>query len=335
MFEKTTVKLTAVYLSIMMAISIFFSLNLYRVSVHEFNRTLQLETVAIQRLPNWRLDVEARNQLLQERQASFAGAKTHLLGQLLLVNIVIFAGGGLVCYYLARRTLEPIEESHQALERFTGDASHELRTPVAAMRTEIEVSLMNPKLTLKQAKQQLQSNLEELGRLTSLVEGLLRLASLDNKALPKESVLLGSVIKEAIAHNKPLAKDKKISLEYKSTTKAKVHGNKESLVEVLNILLDNAIKYSSKNSAVVIGLKTANKQAKLTISDEGIGMNPSEAEHIFERFYRADEARSKHQAEGYGLGLAIAQDIIVLHGGQISVSTKPQKGSTFSVTLPL
>lgn len=334
MFEKTTLKLTAVYLAIIMAISLFFSFNVYRISIGEFNRNLRLGQAAIVRIPATRIDPSFRDQLLQERFISINEAKERVFGQLMLVNLLILVGGGLLSYYLARRTLAPIEESHQALERFTADASHELRTPIAAMQSEIEVSLMDPKLSLAGAKKQLHSNLEELDRLTALVDGLLRLASLENNHLEKQSVKLSELVDKATNKVTTLAQDKKVTLTKQTAADASVLVHAESLVEALTILLDNAIKYSDKGSEVIVSTVVNAKQATINVEDHGIGINNNELKHIFERFYRTDRARAHHQTNSYGLGLAIAQDIVTNHGGHLAVSSKVGQGSTFSVSLP-
>ncbi len=335
MFEKTTTRLTALYLGIIMAISIFFSLNLYNILVSELSRDFRRQGVVIDRLPDSILPFDSRDEFTNNRLIALQEAKSHVLGRLILTNVIILVGGGLLSHYLARRTLKPIEESHEALERFTADASHELRTPIAAMQSEIEVSLMNPKLTLKEAKEQLQSNLEELARLTSLSEGLLRLARLENHTIDAKISSLKSVINKSVQQVEATTKAKKISLDTKIASDIKANVDSEGLSEALTIILDNAVKYSPEKSDVIVELIKENKTAVINIIDKGIGIQAHDIARIFERFYRADSARSKHEYNGYGLGLSIAKDIVDLHGGEIKVSSKPDEGSTFSVRLPM
>jgi signal transduction histidine kinase len=335
MFEKSAARLTGLYLGIIMVISLFFSANLYTILVQEINRDFRRQGTAIERLPGDLLPTDLRSQLLNASSDVIDEAKAHVLGRLMLTNLIIFVGGGFVSYYLARKTLEPIEESHHALERFTADASHELRTPIAAMQTEIEVALMNPKLTLAQAKDQLKSNLEELARLTTLSEGLLKLASLEHQTMSKSQTSLQAIVEEATKRNKTLAAAKKIKLVTTVSEDVQAIVDRGAVTEALTILIDNAIKYSPEKSEVTTSLQKENKAAVINVIDNGVGIKDEDQQHIFERFYRADAARNKQKAEGYGLGLAIAKNMVELNEGSISLKSKPNKGSTFIIKLPL
>lgn len=335
MFHKTSTKLAGLYLAILMVISLFFSLNVYQLSVQEFDRGFRVQGSILQRGPDFRSAPITRDQLLQEQQFRYEEAKGRVLNRLVFINLVILLGGGFLCYYLARRTLKPIEEAHAALERFTADASHELRTPLAAMQTETEVALMNPKLTLTQAKSQLRSNLEELAKLTSLSEGLLKLAKLENSNLRRQTVNLQAVTKEAISRVMPVAEKKHIRINYQPQSDIRILGDKASLTEVLVIILDNAVKYSPEKTDITVLSSIQQNYAAIRIEDKGPGIKATEIEHVFERFYRADSSRSKHQVSGYGLGLAIAKNIAELHEGSITVSSKVGAGSVFTVYLPL
>lgn len=334
MFRKTLVKLTLLYLGVMMAISLFFSVALYRTSTAELDRDYanQVRFFANQPLPpNFN---GIANQFLADRRAELRASKLRLVGQLAITNVTVLALGGLLSYLLARRTLRPIEEAHAAQSRFTADASHELRTPLAVMQTEIEVALMNSALTLNEAKGQLQSNLEELARLTSLSEGLLRLARLEDGKLEKQPVSVNHLIEQAMARVGGNARQRRIKLDIQKHRDRTVHADEPSIIEVLVILLENAIKYSPENSTVTISSGTSQKQIAIRIKDQGPGIAEPDIHHIFERFYRADASRTNGQAKGHGLGLAIAKNIVDLHGGSIEVISKVGSGSTFSVLLP-
>jgi two-component system, OmpR family, sensor histidine kinase CiaH len=334
MFHKTSVKLAALYLAIMMGISIFFSANIYQLSVQELDRGLRRPSPAIERITPRELGPTIRDLLEQDREQRYQEARSRVLNRLVLINLLILIGGGYISYLLALRTLRPIEEAHEALERFTADASHELRTPIAAMQAEIEVALMNPKLTLKDAKQRLQSNLEELAKLTALSEGLLRLAQLNNQELELKQVSVESMVSTAVQRVLPLAELKNILINVPSIQDLQVIGDEQSLTEALVILLDNAVKYSSEKSEITLEAKATNKDVVISVQDQGIGIKATELPHIFDRFYRADSARSKQDSNGYGIGLAIAKNIIDLHKGAIGVKSKPGKGSTFTISLP-
>jgi two-component system, OmpR family, sensor histidine kinase CiaH len=335
MFRKTYTKLASLYLLILMSISLFFSAIIYQSTVHEFNADYARQGVAIRRLPDYQPPGSVLDQFLYQRLQQYNEAKAHILDRLILINLIILVGGGILCYYLARRTLQPIEEAHEALERFTADASHELRTPLTAMQTENEVALMNPKLTLAEAKAQLRSNLEELAKLTTLSDGLLRLARMENNRDEFVVVDLAKVVDSALARTAHAAQVKGVHIEQTVGTNLKVQGDQASLTEALITVLDNALKYSPEKSKVQVTAKKASKQVVIQVKDHGMGIRASDLPHIFDRFYRADAARSKQASNGYGLGLAIAKNIMEMHGGTITAKSRQGKGSTFTLHLPL
>jgi signal transduction histidine kinase len=273
-------------------------------------------------------------ELETERAAQYEAAKNRIVNRLVLTNIIILVGGGLLCYYLAKRTLTPIEEAHEAQNRFTADASHELRTPIAVMQSEIEVALMNPKLNLKTAKDILKSNLEELAKLTALSEGLLSLAKVQHGKLEVSKIKAHSVVQLALAAVLPLANNKHISIKNQVDTSVNVLAHESTLKEAVIILLDNAIKYSPDRTEIIVDSIQKHQTVVINIKDQGVGIKASDLVHIFDRFYRTDTSRSKDAVSGYGIGLAIAKNIIDLHSGEISVSSTPGKGSTFSFSLP-
>jgi signal transduction histidine kinase len=221
------------------------------------------------------------------------------------------------------------------LNRFISDASHELRTPLTSLRSEIEVGLLNKKLTLPQARKLIESNLEEVIRLQMLSDNLLALTQYEktNGTILFDSVVLAKVIDEAAKSVQGQAKKKEITIT-KKIEGVTIHGNHDRLRELFTILLDNAIKYSPQNSNVIIETVTKGKFVTVFVKDEGIGISKKELPNIFDRFYRADTSRSKH-VEGFGLGLSIAKKIITLHKGTVEVSSIPQKGTTFSIRFPL
>jgi signal transduction histidine kinase len=221
------------------------------------------------------------------------------------------------------------------LNRFISDASHELRTPLTSLRSEIEVGLLNKKLTLPQARKLIESNLEEVIRLQMLSDNLLALTQYEktNGTIPFGSVSLAKVIDEAAKSVHGQVKKKEIIIT-KKIQDVSINGNQDRLRELFTILLDNAIKYSPQNSKVTIETVTKGKFVTVFVKDEGIGIAKKELPNIFDRFYRADTSRSKH-VEGFGLGLSIAKKIITLHKGIVEVLSIPQKGTTFSIRFPL
>jgi len=335
-FKSASIKLTISYLLIVMIISVGFSVFLYRISSLEIGRGLSRQGLILEQIPNDRIPEPLQN-LEKIRQEQLIESNKHLKTNLIYFNLIILILAGASSYYLARRTLRPIEEMVDLQNRFTADASHELRTPLTAMKTEIEVAMRDKKIMrtkLSDIKQLLKSNLEEIGKLEALSNGLLKLANdEDNKKKLFHKISLSDSIKEAHQKILPLAKKRNIRFGL-NLKEAVVYGN-DSLTEIFKILFDNAIKYSPKNSRVLVGLTTRGKHAEVKIKDEGIGIKASDLPYIFNRFYRADLSRSKEKVSGYGLGLAIARKIVEAHKGTINVESKPGQGSTFIVRLPL
>lgn len=209
-----------------------------------------------------------------------------------------------------------------------------MRTPLAAIQTEVEVALRDPKLDQTMAVNILRSNLEEVAKLKSLSDGLLRLARENGKTLPIESISLEKIIPEAISQVLASAEAKDITIA-NSVSDIAVLGDKQNLVELVVILLDNAIKYSDPKTTIKLSARKHGKYVYLAVTDQGQGIKASDLPHIFDRFYRADSSRSKEKVSGYGLGLSIAKKIVDLHQGTIEAKSTPGKGSTFTVRLPI
>ncbi|MBI4225621.1 HAMP domain-containing histidine kinase, partial [Candidatus Roizmanbacteria bacterium] len=239
-------------------------------------------------------------------------------------------------YILAGRTLQPIKDMVDEQNRFISDSSHELRTPLTSLKTAMEVTLRDKNLSLQQAKKLISENIGEVNKLQSLSDQLLRLAQFEkpNGKLQFGKVSLEKIIKEAIRKIDPLAKQKQISIK-KDLKDVEIKGNKDSLVDLFVILLDNAVKYSPSGSKVEVKSEKADATVLVSVKDEGIGIDEKDFSHIFDRFFRADSARSKDKADGYGLGLSIAKKIVNLHKGTIKVKSKISHGSTFIIQLPI
>ncbi len=334
MFHKASIKLAAFYLGILMVISVFFSATLYQAYMTELNRSFERQGTILDTPYGANIPRALREQIRHARTVQYDEAQSRVVARLVLLNVIILTGGGLLSYYLALRTLRPIEEAHEAQSQFTADASHELRTPITVMRSENEVALMNPKLTLSNAKQQLRSNIEELDKLTALADGLLQLSRLENRDIPKTPVQPEVIVMAAIDHVLPRAEERHIIITPKIVSTPAVLIDQTSMTEALVTLLDNAIKYSPVKSEIIIQVAKAQKDISIAVIDDGPGIAAGEIRHVFDRFYRADYSRSKRDIQGYGLGLAIAKSIVERHHGHIDVRSTLGKGSTFTITLP-
>jgi heavy metal sensor kinase len=227
-----------------------------------------------------------------------------------------------------------LEKAFRNQQRFIADASHELRTPMAAMRAEIEVALRRER-DKGEYKDLIFSNLDEVKRLSHMAERLLFLTQSDAGKLPlrEESVSLNEVCQEVHHMLTPLAKQRKIELNIDDITPSTVCGDGELLKQLLIILAENAIKYSPDGSQVFISCGEHVKEAWVAVKDNGPGIPQEHIPHLFERFYRVDKARSREYG-GAGLGLSIAHSIIFAHQGRIDIDSSPDQGTAFRVYLP-
>lgn len=229
-----------------------------------------------------------------------------------------------------------LRSSFEEMRRFSSDASHELRTPLTIMRGELELALQNGR-SEEEYRKILLSNLEEILRLSAIVENLLVIAKSDTgkqEIAFNEEVDLQDLMQDLYEDGEIIAEKKNIRIEMIKNEPAIVLGDATRLRQLMLNLIDNAIKYTPENGKVSLLLERVNGYAKLSVSDNGIGIPKEEQSRIFDRFYRVDKARSREHG-GSGLGLSIAKMIAEQHKGRIEVESELHKGSIFSVYLPL
>jgi signal transduction histidine kinase len=267
----------------------------------------------------------------QEYQAELA--RQHLNEKLIILNLVALVAGGLVSWWFAGRTLRPIAEAHEAQARFVADASHELRTPLANMRAENEVFLRQKSFDEADTRELVRSNLEEVQRLEHLSRDLLALTQYGQTELPMSDIAVRDVVEEALSQTGKLFEEKGVRVE-QDLAKAKLYGHQESLVRLLIILLDNAVKYGKERGTVYLAGARHGTNYVLTLRDEGAGIAEKDLPHIFDRLYRGDPARAR-TTSGYGLGLALAREIVQANNGSIRAYNDPRGGAVFSVQLPV
>lgn len=231
--------------------------------------------------------------------------------------------------------IERLEEAFQHISRFTADASHELRTPLTALRGELEAISQQPGLSLD-VRNTIGSALEEADRLAKIVESLLAISRLETGEARMERVQfdLAELVTTTAEHLRLLAEDKQIVLSCQAREKVIVEGDRARLKQVVVNLLDNAIKYTAGGGSVDILVRRFPLNAVVEVRDTGAGIPAKAAPHIFDRFYRADKARSHHPG-GAGLGLSIVKSICAAHGGQVSVESQEGHGACFRLELPL
>jgi signal transduction histidine kinase len=230
-----------------------------------------------------------------------------------------------------------LEMSFSALRRFTADASHELKTPLAVMRADVERAMHAPQGGTEQLVA-LEEALHETTRMADLVESLLTLARADEGRfdLVREPVELEPLAKDVFETALILGEDAGLNVSMPRADNCIVHGDRTRLRQLFLNLITNAIKYTPRGGEVELQLTATNDEASFTVRDTGIGIAAIDLPNIFDRFYRADRVRSR-QAErgGFGLGLSISQWIAQAHGGTLTVQSRLHRGSTFTVTLPL
>jgi len=229
--------------------------------------------------------------------------------------------------------LERIDIAFERQRRFTGDAAHELRTPLSLMQSQVELALSRPR-TRAEYQDALTNLHDDIERLTSIVSVLLTLARADASALPsnRETVDLAEIVALVIDSYGPQADRSGVQLIDRST-RTLVTADDDLIVQLLVNLIDNALAHTPPDGSVTVGTTNRTGQACLWVEDTGSGIAPEHQARIFERFYRADPGRSRG-AGGVGLGLAFCKAIADAHGGTLTVESEPGNGSRFELCLP-
>jgi len=233
-------------------------------------------------------------------------------------------------------TFARLETSVSRIQQFTADASHELRAPVSLIRTTAEVTLQRDR-PAGEYREALHEILEESERTSQVVDSLMLLARTDSgkEALDLVHVDARDVVKGAIEQGEKLARRRHlifvVDLQEDSLP---IRADADALRRAILILIDNAVKYTPEDGSITVGLYRKDGCAVASVIDTGIGIAPEDLPHIFDRFWRADKARSR-EGGGAGLGLSIAKWIVDTHGGSIAVESEIGKGSTFSILIAL
>jgi two-component system OmpR family sensor kinase len=237
--------------------------------------------------------------------------------------------------YLARADGEArAVRSQDRMRRFIADASHELRTPLTSVRGLAEYGLQQGEDAAPEELLRLMDLVaREAGRMGRLVDDLLLLARFDaGRALDRQPVDLASIAAEAVQQARLVAAGRPIELE--AAEPVIVVADAERLRQIIDNLIGNAIQHTPPQTPVSVTASIAARSGQLTVADRGPGMTQEQASHVFDRFYRTDDARTRARG-GAGLGLAIARSLTAAHGGELTVDTKPGEGAAFHLRLPL
>jgi heavy metal sensor kinase len=231
--------------------------------------------------------------------------------------------------------LDRIERHVRQVRQFTADASHELRSPLAALRGNAEVALSHPR-SADEFHRVIEESIEHYDRLTRTAEALLLLSRADagHEILRHDSVRLDRAIEDVLDLYGPLAQDRGIDLTFEARPQVQIEADGPLLRQLIGNLIDNAIKYTGPRGHVTVTLSQTDGVADLTVTDTGVGIAPEHLPYGFERFYRVDTARSPQRGGGAGLGLCICKTIAEAHGGSIAVQSAPSNGTMVSVRLP-
>ena len=244
--------------------------------------------------------------------------------------LLLVGGGG---YLLVRQSTAPIERSLEQMRRFMADAAHELRTPITTLRTRAEVAMASDRDPGRDATT-LQAVAREAARLGDIAGDLLTLARADagERPVAREPLFLDDAVAGAVDTVRALADSKGVRLDVARFEEAQIVGDPALIRQLLLIVLENAIKFTATGGSVRIETATQDGRAEVVVQDSGIGIPADQLPHVFERFYRGDAAR--REAEGAGLGLAIARWIADAHGALIALQSEPGKGTRVRVSFP-
>jgi heavy metal sensor kinase len=249
---------------------------------------------------------------------------------------VVPSGDALERLSIALNTmLGRLRDSVQTSRRFLADASHELRTPLTVIKGELQELVGESTLTQRDLRERVGSVLEEVARLEHLVSGLLVLSRLDAGETQRDwvDVDLAELAFSTAEHMRLMAEDRGIEIELSALRKALVRGDRARLKQIIVNLLDNAIRFTKPGGVVWLRTATDDTGSLLEVSDTGIGIPSDSIPHVFDRFFRVDEARSREDG-GAGLGLPIVKSICSLHGAEIEVESRVEVGSCFRVKFP-
>ena len=311
-FLKARLKLTTYYTLGIVVILIIVNLGVYGIFVSDIPETIEDKSFAA-----YEEDIRDRLETTIYTVNGFV--------------ILVVIG---LSYYLAGKTLKPLEEVFKRQKKFIANAAHELRTPLTVMKTGIETVLAGNN-SKDDYKKLIKDSLEEINFLSSMVNDLLFLAGNDDlKKIEFEKLDLGKPVHQEISLIKPYATKREVNLKEDIKGEFFIKGNKAYIKRLVINILKNAIDYNNPNGKVNVFINKNKQFIILKIADTGIGIVQKDLPYIFDRFYKASQARAR-QSGGAGLGLSIVKEIVQLHQGQISIKSEVEKGTTVTIIFPI
>lgn len=336
-FAKAKIKLSLWYVAIIMTITLSFSALVYTSISKETQRAFDAQRARFERrfLDYYSSVPGPRGQPMFIDEDTVSEIKHKTLMTILLINGFILVTSGVLAYILAGITLSPIEEMLKKQKRFVSDAAHELKTPLTAMKTDLEVTLRDKNLDSESAKKVLAGAIEEINKLHNITNNLLKQSKYQNTSIEeaREEINVKTILENVIKKLTPIAKEKEQSIT-QELTDVNLFAVSSAIEELFTNIIDNAIKYNKKHGTVYITSSICGEDVVVKVKDTGIGIDPDDLPFVFEPFYRTDKSRTKNSRSGFGLGLAIAKEIVEIHKGKISISSN-KEGTEVIVLLPL
>ncbi|MDP3963815.1 MAG: HAMP domain-containing sensor histidine kinase [bacterium] len=277
-------------------------------------------------------DPATQEQLISEAKALRSKAEMEMqVAALLIMSVTAYIASGFV--------LKPIRQTMWARKRFTADAAHDMRTPLAIMKTELELALREKTPEPDMLVKTLRSNLEEVDRMTSMIEDLLALTRYDNvryaSQMPKNPVDIRRVVERVAGSMQQRALKKNVHISLRRHEVGTLLGDESAIERMVANVISNAITYTPSGGSITVDVERTEKRIIIRVADTGIGISAEDLPHIFERFYKAEKPTSYAHIKGSGLGLAIVKEIIEKHGGIAHIDSMLGAGTTVTLTMPI
>lgn len=272
---------------------------------------------------------------LAQRVGIFHQTAHEIEENLLILDVSLFFLSLLIGYLIASRVLEPIRKSTEMQKRFFTDVSHDLRTPLAIMKSEAQVAFSGVS-SKEDYKEVIMSVLEEVDKMSSYIDQLMLIAKSDSPdvAFVEKDVVDLHLLTLPIVHKfLPRAEERKQTLSLVSSPGNFIWGNNMQLERSLVNIVSNALKYTPVGGVIEVSIKRQSKKVIFTVKDTGCGISKDDIPQIFDRFYKAEHSRK--EGTGFGLGLSIAKQFVEINEGRITIESEPAKGTSVSIVFPL
>ena len=340
-FRAARWKLTAIYCGILAVIVAVLSATLYGFHSTDVDRLERrgrgssIEGLRKVVPPSGSISSPDDGESRSERSADLAEYLGSLGRSILLADLITLAVGGAASAFLAGRTLRPIRASVDSEKQFFANAAHDLRTPLAVMRSEAEVALRAGTLTPENARRIVRSSLEEIDRMAAMVEQMLDLVRGDrvDRAAAHAPLDLAAAARGMVERAQARAGERGVRLTLDAPSEARIRGDSLAIPRAIGNLLENSLAYTPPGGAVEVSVQRVHGHVLLRVDDTGIGIPEEDLPRITEPFFRGDRARGAH-AGGAGLGLTIVQSIMDAHGGVLRAARRPSGGTSVTLRFP-